>query len=128
MDCHDLAAADAELLVHLPCVLLLTLDQLPHPARVPAALEVDGEDEAVEEKHEADAEEHDEVGLSGGEEGGGGEGDPREGSEVVVGQPHVGHVQPQGEHDDRDEEYDRPELGVGGQFEGDDHDDRGETR
>lgn len=32
LDRHDLAASDAELLVHLPSVFLLAFDQLPHSA------------------------------------------------------------------------------------------------
>lgn len=89
---NDLAASDAELLVHLAGVFLLTFDQPPHSAWVTASLEVYGEDKAVEEEDKADSEEDYEVGLADCEESSRGEGDPGIGGEVEICQPHVGHI------------------------------------
>ena len=105
--------------------LFLIVDQGAHLAHHAGVLGVEGEHDAVDEEHEAHAEQHYEVGLALSEEHVGAAVDVI--GEVVVGDPHVGEVHAEGEEEDADEQDPRPELGVGGELEGHQHHHRGET-
>jgi hypothetical protein len=93
LHCIYFTAADAELLVLLPDLVLLALNELPHLAGVPSPLEVQSQHHSVHEQHEADAEDQNEVGLADGEEGGCSVGHPRIGRQVRIGNPHIGNIE-----------------------------------
>lgn len=67
LHCIYLAAPYAKLPVSFSCMFLLALYQFSHSARVPAALEINRKDQTINEEHETDTEEQDEVCLACGE-------------------------------------------------------------
>ena len=105
--------------------LLLLLNQPTNATGVASPFKVDGEDQSVDEEHKAAGEDDEEVSLRILEEGL--HTSPEVVRKHVVADPHVGDVEPQGQHDDAEEEQDRPELGVRGELEGDHQDYGGEA-